>query len=229
MDSTIVLLTQGLKGLELQVENSSKPFEDALSQLEVKKQYHETLLKQRREKEANLDDRQVRIDRMRERTSDIKTNKEYLAHLKEIEAAETEKSHDEERVIVLMEETDNLVQTISTEEDKVAQLETDLKKEKEKIEKEKGIFLKKIDFYKKKRDELARSLSRSDYAIYTSLYKTRGGKAVVETKNEVCLGCHLNIPPQLFNDIKKNEDIITCSYCKRILYYKDDTMHSEEK
>ena len=55
-----------------------------------------------------------------------------------------------------------------------------------------------------------------------TLYNNRNGKAVVETKSEVCLGCHMNIPPQLFNDVKKNEEIVICAYCNRILYYVEE-------
>ncbi|MBI4838497.1 MAG: hypothetical protein HY806_05025 [Nitrospirae bacterium] len=34
------------------------------------------------------------------------------------------------------------------------------------------------------------------------------------------MGCHTNIPPQLFNDIKDNDDILTCCYCHRMLYHE---------
>jgi uncharacterized protein len=43
----------------------------------------------------------------------------------------------------------------------------------------------------------------------------------VEARNESCSGCFMSIPPQLFVNVKKNTEIITCPHCSRILYYKE--------
>jgi predicted nucleic acid-binding Zn-ribbon protein len=52
------------------------------------------------------------------------------------------------------------------------------------------------------------------------LIESSGGIAVTEVKEEVCQGCNMNIPPQLYVEIKSNEEIIQCPQCRRILYYK---------
>jgi predicted nucleic acid-binding Zn-ribbon protein len=52
------------------------------------------------------------------------------------------------------------------------------------------------------------------------LIESSGGIAVTEVKGEVCQGCNMNIPPQLYVEIKSNEEIIQCPQCHRILYYK---------
>ncbi|HDZ61538.1 MAG TPA: hypothetical protein ENH40_00120, partial [Nitrospirae bacterium] len=41
-------------------------------------------------------------------------------------------------------------------------------------------------------------------------------------RKEICKGCNTNIPPQLYNDIRSNkDDIFTCYYCSRFLFYSD--------
>ena len=35
-----------------------------------------------------------------------------------------------------------------------------------------------------------------------------------------CGGCHLNIPPQIQHDAKKSAEVVSCSYCGRILYWE---------
>ena len=44
--------------------------------------------------------------------------------------------------------------------------------------------------------------------------------ALAEARGEACSGCYMSIPPQVFVNVKKNENIITCPNCGRILYYK---------
>jgi predicted nucleic acid-binding Zn-ribbon protein len=54
-----------------------------------------------------------------------------------------------------------------------------------------------------------------------------GGLAVVQAKNEICLGCNTNIPPQLYNDIKETGKTYTCYFCKRFLYYQETSPADE--
>ena len=49
----------------------------------------------------------------------------------------------------------------------------------------------------------------------------RAGVVVVEARGESCSGCFMSIPPQIFVNVKKNAEIITCPNCQRILYYKE--------
>jgi uncharacterized protein len=42
---------------------------------------------------------------------------------------------------------------------------------------------------------------------------------MAEAKNAMCMECHMRIRPQLFQEIKRNDSIITCESCSRILFY----------
>jgi len=41
-------------------------------------------------------------------------------------------------------------------------------------------------------------------------------------KNGTCLGCFMNIPPQLFIEVMKNSRLITCPSCNRIFFYNEE-------
>ncbi|TNF52521.1 hypothetical protein EP227_07200, partial [bacterium] len=72
-------------------------------------------------------------------------------------------------------------------------------------------------------------LDKELYQQYMTIMKSTGGVAVVQTQNEVCLGCHTNIPPQLYNDIRNTSDIYTCYHCNRFLYFSVSAVASEVK
>ncbi len=70
-----------------------------------------------------------------------------------------------------------------------------------------------------KRKNLVSKIDEEIYERYMNIMKSAGGVAVVQTQNEVCLGCNTNIPPQLYNDIKNDHGIFSCYHCNRFLFY----------
>ncbi|MBW2734063.1 MAG: hypothetical protein JRH20_16875, partial [Deltaproteobacteria bacterium] len=47
----------------------------------------------------------------------------------------------------------------------------------------------------------------------------RGGIGVVRAAEGACSGCHMRLPPQLYNILQRNETIEQCPNCQRIIYY----------
>ena len=61
------------------------------------------------------------------------------------------------------------------------------------------------------------------YNTYMTLLRDSGdGVAVTTARNELCSGCDMNIPPQLYVEIRKNEEILQCPQCRRILYASEE-------
>ena len=57
---------------------------------------------------------------------------------------------------------------------------------------------------------------------YETIRSKRGGRAVVPVRNEVCQGCYMGIPPQVFLQIKRgDEGLMACPHCHRILYVEE--------
>lgn len=60
-------------------------------------------------------------------------------------------------------------------------------------------------------------------AKYEQIFSRRGGMAVVEVRNGTCQGCHMNVPPQLFNDLQKFREVYQCPNCQRILFWRPNS------
>jgi predicted nucleic acid-binding Zn-ribbon protein len=105
----------------------------------------------------------------------------------------------------------------------------DFRKEEKTLGDEKKEFDSKIKLFEDKRKTLVDRLDSELYQQYMTIMKSTGGLAVVQTQSEVCLGCHTNIPPQLYNDIRSTSDIYTCYHCNRFLYYTDVADASRDK
>ncbi len=64
---------------------------------------------------------------------------------------------------------------------------------------------------------------------YERLRKSRAGTAVSAVAGGMCQACRLSVPPQVFNELQRNNKVITCPNCNRIIYWADHPDFKEEK
>ena len=70
------------------------------------------------------------------------------------------------------------------------------------------------------RKKLADATDSDALSRYGRLMRSKGDFAVVPIRNGNCGGCHLHIPPQVVHDAKHGEELTSCEYCGRILYWQ---------
>ena len=54
-----------------------------------------------------------------------------------------------------------------------------------------------------------------------SYLKGKEGLAMVPVRQNACGGCHLNLPPQVINEIQMKTELVFCESCARILYIEE--------
>jgi uncharacterized protein len=194
-------------------------YKQAQKTLESVDQRKLALEKKKKDKEREIDDLLAKIEKMKSRAAEIKTNKEYQANLKEIESFESQISSTEDELLVIMEALDTASKEAAAEKLKFEKA----KAEAEAIGKERAREIsgaeQELETLKAKRKELTDNIDPAFYTQYMNLLKKCRGLAVAEVIKEICQGCHMNIPPQLFVRIKNEEDLFECPQCGRILYY----------
>ncbi|MCI0527803.1 MAG: hypothetical protein L0Y56_10220, partial [Nitrospira sp.] len=96
LDTQIDLFREKRERLPHAIEEAKLPIEKAKAEYEKAKTAYESLSHQKRDKERDLTSQEEKLTKLNARTTEIKTNKEYQAHLTEIEAAKQEKGNLEE-------------------------------------------------------------------------------------------------------------------------------------
>ena len=220
IDTEIAKKAAIIEAIPRKVLSVEQPLREARSLYEKAKQRYEAHVKKKKEREGQLDEIHEKIRKLKGRTSEIKTNKEYQAHLKEIESVGKEQRGVEDEVLFLMEAADTAQKELKTDESKVKIEEEKIEVFKKKLQEEIEETEQGMDALKLQREQSVKGIEGELYHLYVQLLETKRGLAVVETRDEVCQGCSMNIPPQLFVEIKKNEKIIQCPQCNRILYWK---------
>ncbi len=212
----------------LLIEAAEKPVEEAAAEVAKAKHDLETVNRDRREKELDLKEREERIEKLKGRSGDIKSNKEYQAHLFEIELAQQEKGTVEERLLEMMDRVEALQGAIKEREDALTVRKRECDQERARIEAEQRTMEADTERLEADARALAAQLTPANSQTYDYLKTTRKGLAVVALKNGACQGCRLALPPQLVADLRKNEKLLTCTYCHRILFWPASDLASQK-
>ena len=202
----------------IQLENAQRPLQVAQMAVEQAKVALDAASKTKREKEQDLQTQEEHIEKLKARQSAIKTNKEYQAHLQEVEAARQDRGRLEEELLLLMEELDNYKKQAIQQEQVVKATELELQSKERELAQQALQLDQAQAKLSAERDGVLKQIPEKLLRDYERLKSIRKDLAVVPILHGSCGGCHMNLPPQLVAEVKMEEQIHTCSYCHRILY-----------
>jgi uncharacterized protein len=175
--------------------------------------------KRHREKESKLKSGQENLSKTKDRLLEVKTNKEYQAILKEIETIEKKKSDTEDEIIVCLDEIDHREKALKKKEEEFREYRLRYETERRKIEEDIANLDAELVAAQQKIREIRKRLPEPILKKYEMIKGLNNGLAVVSVWKEVCNGCHMNIPPQLYNDLQRSIDLLSCPHCSRIMYW----------
>jgi predicted nucleic acid-binding Zn-ribbon protein len=186
----------------------------------------ESLDRQRRQLESAITEEQNNLQKAQRKLLEVKTNKEYAAMLAEIEAFKQKISGHEDAVLHIMELTDLRKQELQVVDRQVKETEQALTEGRGRNELELSALQNTLAERQRVREETALQLERPVMDLYERLLNGRKGLAVVGIKNGTCQGCFLSLPPQLVQEVRRKDRILTCSHCQRILFWSGETVHT---
>jgi predicted nucleic acid-binding Zn-ribbon protein len=214
LNAEIAALPKRVAAIEEQLADARKRKADAEAAIktgEANKRKHET----------QIQDLQGKISKYRDQMLDVKTNEQYKALTHELEFAQQQIREAEDKILEQMVSAESLAANVK-------RAEADLKAETAEIEKEKAEARarteedeKLLKEWKQKRDALRSNIQESTLRHYDSVLRLRG-TALAEAINHKCGGCQVMLRPQVYNDVRTNEHIISCDSCNRILWYNPE-------
>lgn len=173
----------------------------------------------RRQKEGELRALEARRDKYKGQLREVKTNKEYSAMLHEIEGVEREIRAVEDAILVELERAEGLEAAVRNEQADFRQAEERHKAELARLAGQQRQLEEQRAVAQAERDGVATGLPGEMVERFQRVAKVRG-TAVAEAKDGLCLQCHVQLRPQLFMEVKRNEELIQCPSCSRVLFYE---------
>jgi predicted nucleic acid-binding Zn-ribbon protein len=165
---------------------------------------------------AGVDTRLARFD---DHKAAVKTNHEYTALLHEIATAKTEKDAIEDRILALMEAADTLTLRLKAAEAAFAQAKRDGDQARTAFAAERAALEAELARLTASRTAQARTMEPRALATYEQLLKGRRGQAVAEMRAGHCTACHVRLRPTVEQHVRRNEDLVQCDSCQRLLYF----------
>jgi predicted nucleic acid-binding Zn-ribbon protein len=173
----------------------------------------------RRNLDRDLIAAQQRLSKYQEQLMAVKTNEEYHAMQHQIAAAKNDVGRIEELVIINMVDADETSAKLKAAEAALKKEEGVIARERGAIETDVADKRTMLEQTVRDRDTLMPEIDRHSRDLFDRVLKARQGVAVAPAIDGHCSICHVRLRPQVYHSIVRNEEIIQCDSCQRILYF----------
>ncbi len=217
---TIAVIPERLAGLDNGIVDAEARVAAARARLE-QRQAH------RRDVEKNLAAVQSRLSKFKDQLMEVKTNKEYTAMQSEIATALAEVSRLEDQVLQAMMDADEMVALVREAEKTLAATKVAAAQDRTRLEAERQALEAQIATTGAARAKLAAEISPEALALFEIAAHGRKGIAMSLARDGHCTVCHVRLRPQMFNEVRRNDGLIQCESCQRILYFQPEGAQGE--
>ena len=201
------------------IDEIEKKFKDFESIFVGKKEEHERAKSSHHSLEKEISELESKIKRSKVRMSEIKNNKEYQAVLKEIGDQQQEISEKEDSALVLMETIDHLGKELKALTKEVEKRRQEMEEEKRGLEDEANQLKERLGRLENFQEKVRARLEPDLWKRSELLLQKQAGIAVAPVEGGVCQVCHLNIPPQKFIELQRDESLMQCPHCHRFIFW----------
>lgn len=233
-----LMLLEDLQELDLKADGTQARIQDALSEVEAldsrlqeardaitaKTDELDSLDNERKTLEENLATENANITRSEANLKGITTQKEYQAVNKEIASARKLIGELEEQILQKTVRGEELREELAAMESDTATLEENISRQKSEVQARIDVEESTAAADVKVREGMVKTIPASMLKRYEKLREARRGIAVVEARDGGCMGCNMHIPPQMYNNLFRGEELIACPHCQRIL-----VLHTEQQ
>ncbi|HBI16331.1 MAG TPA: hypothetical protein DDY20_12625 [Desulfobulbaceae bacterium] len=219
IDSELDGFDQEIKAKEQEIVAREQSIADKETKISLLKVQTEELAQSQRDLKAELEDALARIKDRQNKMMQVQTSREHQALLKEIEENKKLIKANEERTLQIMEQIEEAEKNALELANLCSGEKTLLVEEAENVKKAVSKILARKKSVLDQRMVLIPELNPGTLKRYDMLRQKRNGSAVVPTKNGICQGCFMTIPPQQDNEIRRGEKLNFCPTCQRILFF----------
>jgi uncharacterized protein len=173
----------------------------------------------RRTADKDLLSAQQRLEKYKEQSMAVKTNTEYHAMQHQMAAVKGEIDLFESRTLEIMMAADELTAGLKRAEAQLKADEAAVAAERARIEQERDAQAAVARQCSNERTALVAQIAPSVVSTFEKVARQRGGIGVARAEKERCVVCQVRLRPMVFTAVVRNDSIVQCDSCQRILYY----------
>ncbi len=162
---------------------------------------------------------QQRLEKYKDQVMAVKTNEQLHAMQHQIKAVEDEIGQREEKVLINMMEADEINASIKKAEAAVKAAQAKMASEKAVIESETKTHQATVAECAEARSRIVAAMdNKRAIDTFQRIAKVRG-TAVARAEGERCTLCQVRLRPAVFAEVRKNDQLVQCDSCQRILFF----------
>jgi predicted nucleic acid-binding Zn-ribbon protein len=219
LDRKIASLETGIATLPRHVAEIEKRLEVHKRRLESDRTALAANVRERKKMEGEIQLHQAKMSKLREQMGAAKTNEHYQAFQKEIAFLEGEIRKCEDKIIGLMEQSEPLDKAVKAAEISLKTEEKDVEAEKITARERTAVDQKASAEIKAERKTIADQMTPKIYTEYERVRKKTKNTPIADATDGRCSACQIALRPQFFQDLRKQDQIMFCESCSRLLTY----------
>jgi predicted nucleic acid-binding Zn-ribbon protein len=223
IDDQILEHKKTLVDIPTQIDSARAELEEKKNILKVVTEEIETLQKQRKDLELEVQGENDHMAKAKTKLPAVKTNKEYTAILTEVDAIKEKVSKIEDMELEVMEALEVKAKEIPGVEKKCKEEDAHFNEYRLKKSTEEERFKQELEELVEKRKNISAQLETVILKRYEKISNSRDGRAVAGLRENICQGCFQQVLPQMVIEVKVAEKIHQCEGCMRFLFWDEVT------
>jgi len=204
IDERIEALSEELSSYQAGVDNQERQLSD------LKKAY--------RSNEDEVQMIEIQIGKSKEKLSAVKTNKEYQSMLKEIDELNEKSSRIEDQMLADLDQMEVHEKELAERKADLVDAQSEIIQKQDEIRQKAEHQKAEFDELKDEREKIWGTLEVGTQKIYEKVKRQSNGIAIAAIVDGICQACRINIPPQLFNELRRMDQLRMCPNCQRIMF-----------
>jgi uncharacterized protein len=223
IDVEIKRLAEEVESLPARRGELERKFAESMKEHLAAKQELEDAQAERRRLEDELENEQQKHQKFKNDLMKATNEREYTTAVREIDVARKAVSALETEVLKLMERGEKLEAQVAAASPEMESRRVEIDSQLKEWSAAADANQRRLETLRAERAAKMQALGPVARATYERLSKMRSGFALAEARDYSCMACRMKIRPQIFSDIRRGDEIITCESCGRILYFKSES------
>ncbi len=173
-----------------------------------------------KELELEVESRRQKILKIRGQQAELKTNKEFQATESEIKSIQGEIKGLEDKELELMSNLEEANRQLGDRKKSLADEAAVVQRDVSVWDDRAASLEKEVAGLRAQRQDVVPHIRETAWLKLYERVFTRKDRALVPIEAGICGGCHMQLPPYVVHDVKKQGTLVTCNYCGRLLFEK---------